>query len=52
MPREVDMVARDGDNLLHLLRDAGLAVSAPCGGEGLAYHYGDRTITYTACVLF
>ena len=34
LPREVDMVARDGDNLLQLLRDAGLAVSAPCGGEG------------------
>ena len=30
----------------------GLLVSQVCRDNGLAYHYGERTITYTACVLF
>ena len=30
----------------------GLFVTQVCRDNGLAYHYGDRTITYTACVLF
>ena len=34
LPQQLDMDARDGENLLDLLRAAGLPVSAPCGGEG------------------
>lgn len=30
----------------------GLLVSQVCKGNGLAYYYGEKTITYTACVLF
>ena len=30
----------------------GLLVSQVCRDNGLAYHYGERTVTYTACVLF
>lgn len=30
----------------------GLFVTQVCRDAGLPYHYGDRTITYTACVLF
>ena len=30
----------------------GLFVTQVCRSNGLAYHHGPRTITYTACVLF
>lgn len=30
----------------------GLFVTQICRDNGLAYHYGERTVTYTACVLF
>ena len=30
----------------------GLFVTQVCRDNGLSYHYGERTITYTACVLF
>ena len=30
----------------------GLFVTQVCRDNGLAYHYGQRTIAYTACVLF
>ena len=30
----------------------GLFVTQVCRDNGLAYYYGERTITYTACVLF
>ena len=30
----------------------GLFVTQVCRDSGLPYHYGERTITYTACVLF
>lgn len=30
----------------------GLFVTQVCQDNGLAYHYGERTITYTACILF
>lgn len=30
----------------------GLLVSQVCKDNGIAYHYGEKTITYTACVLF
>lgn len=30
----------------------GLFVTQVCRDNGLAYHYGDKTVTYTACVLF
>lgn len=30
----------------------GLFVTQVCRDNGLAYHHGDRTVTYTACVLF
>ena len=30
----------------------GLFVTQVCRDNGLAYHHGERTITYTACVLF
>ena len=30
----------------------GLFVTEVCRKNGLAYHYGERTLTYTACVLF
>lgn len=30
----------------------GLFVTQVCRDSGLAYHHGNRTITYTACVLF
>lgn len=30
----------------------GLFVTQVCKGNGLAYHYGEKTVTYTACVLF
>ena len=30
----------------------GLFVTQICRDNGLSYHYGERTITYTACVLF
>ncbi|MDR1892490.1 MAG: DUF2284 domain-containing protein [Oscillospiraceae bacterium] len=30
----------------------GLFVSEVCGDNGLGYHYGPRTITYTGCYLF
>lgn len=30
----------------------GLFVTQICRDNGLAYHYGEKTITYTACVLF
>jgi len=30
----------------------GLFVTQVCRDNGLAYHHGERTITYTACILF
>lgn len=30
----------------------GLFVTQVCRDNGLAYHYGEKTITYTACILF
>ena len=30
----------------------GLFVTQVCKDNGLAYHYGERTVTYTACILF
>jgi hypothetical protein len=30
----------------------GLFVTQVCRDAGAAYHHGERTITYTACVLF
>ena len=30
----------------------GLFVTQVCRDAGVAYHYGERTITYTACILF
>lgn len=30
----------------------GLFVTRVCQDNGLAYHYGERTVTYTACILF
>lgn len=30
----------------------GLFVTQVCRDNGLAYHHGDRTVTYTACILF
>lgn len=30
----------------------GLFVTQVCRDNGLAYHHGERTVTYTACVLF
>ena len=30
----------------------GLFVTQVCRDNGLSYHHGDRTITYTACILF
>lgn len=30
----------------------GLFVTQVCQDNGLAYHYGERTVTYTACILF
>lgn len=30
----------------------GLFVTQVCRDNGLEYHYGDRTVTYVACVLF
>lgn len=30
----------------------GLFVTQVCRDHGLAYHHGNRTITYTACILF
>lgn len=30
----------------------GLFVTQVCRDAGVNYHYGDRTITYTACILF
>lgn len=30
----------------------GLFVTQVCRDNGLSYHYGERTVTYTACVLF
>lgn len=30
----------------------GLFVTQVCRGNGLPYHHGDKTITYSACVLF
>lgn len=34
MPEKRNMEAAAGENLLHVLRSAGLPVSAPCGGSG------------------
>lgn len=30
----------------------GLFVTQVCRDNGLSYHYGERTVTYTACILF
>lgn len=30
----------------------GLFVTQVCRENGLAYHYGEKTVTYTACILF
>lgn len=30
----------------------GLFVTQVCRDNGLAYHHGERTVTYTACILF
>jgi len=30
----------------------GLFVTQVCRDAGVPYHYGEKTITYTACVLF
>ena len=30
----------------------GLFVTQVCRDNGLAYHYGEKTVTYTACILF
>ena len=32
--------------------NAGLFVTQVCKYNGLAYYHGERTVTYTACVLF
>ena len=34
------------------LEGYGLFVTQLCRDNGLSYHYGERTVTYTACVLF
>lgn len=34
LPQKLDILARDGENLLALLRRAGLGPDAPCGGGG------------------
>ena len=30
----------------------GLFVTQVCRDHGLAYHHGEKTVTYTACILF
>ena len=40
------------DRAVSSMEGYGLFVTQVCRDAGIAYHHGDRTITYTACVLF
>lgn len=40
------------ENAYASMEGYGLLVSQVCKDNGIAYHYGEKTITYTACVLF
>ena len=40
------------DSAYSSMEGYGLFVTQVCRDNGLAYHHGERTITYTACVLF
>ena len=40
------------DRAVSSMEGYGLFVTQVCRDAGAAYHHGDRTITYTACVLF
>ena len=40
------------DKAVSSMEGYGLFVTQVCRGVGIPYHHGDRTITYTACVLF
>lgn len=40
------------DKAVSSMEGYGLFVTQVCRDTGIAYHHGDRTITYTACVLF
>ena len=40
------------ENAYPSMEGYGLFVTQVCRDNGCAYHHGDRTVTYTACVLF
>lgn len=40
------------DKAVSSMEGYGLFVTQVCRDAGIAYHHGDKTITYTACVLF
>ena len=40
------------DKAVSSMEGYGLFVTQVCRDAGIPYHHGDRTITYTACVLF
>lgn len=40
------------DQAVSSMEGYGLFVTAVCRDNGVPYHYGEKTITYTACVLF
>ncbi len=40
------------DKAVSSMEGYGLFVTQVCRDAGIAYHHGDRTITYTACILF
>ena len=40
------------DKAVSSMEGYGLFVTQVCRDAGIAYHHGDRTVTYTACVLF
>lgn len=61
LPENRTVKTEKAENLLELLRREGFFVDAPCGGEGkygkcrdngAEYWHGERTVTYTACILF
>ena len=43
---------RQPDRACSSMEGYGLFVTQVCRDSGLAYHYGEKTVTYTACILF
>lgn len=47
-----DAPCRFPDKAVSSMEACGLVVSDVCSASGVSYYYGEKTITYTSCVLF